>query len=45
VELGTRPVTGRIAAWPVRLAEGVNRIEVTAGSAVDSAEWHYQPQN
>ncbi|WP_162251432.1 glycoside hydrolase family 2 protein [Massilia sp. Root418] len=44
VELGARPVTGRVAAWPVRLAEGVNRIEVTAGSAVDSAEWHYQPQ-
>jgi beta-galactosidase len=44
VELGQQPVTGRMARWQVRLAEGANRIEVAAGSAADSVEWHYSPQ-
>jgi beta-galactosidase len=43
VDLGTQAVAGRIAAWPVRLTQGVNRIEVTAGDAVDTVEWIYQP--
>jgi beta-galactosidase len=42
-DLGTRPVLGRIATWQLRLAEGVNRIEVKAGAATDSVEWRYQP--
>jgi beta-galactosidase len=44
VELAEQPVAGRMARWQVRLAEGANRIEVTAGSATDSAEWRYQPR-
>ncbi len=43
VDLGTRPVTGRIATWQLQLAEGANHIEVTAGNATDSVEWHYRP--
>jgi len=42
-DIGTRPVVGRIATWQLRLAEGANRIEVTAGAATDSVEWTYQP--
>ena len=44
VELGGQPVTGRIARWKVKLAEGANRIDVTAGGATDRVEWHYLPQ-
>ncbi|CAN7250585.1 hypothetical protein LJR289_001006 [Pseudoduganella sp. LjRoot289] len=40
VELGTQAVAGRIATWQLRLAEGSNRIEVTAGAATDTVEWH-----
>jgi beta-galactosidase len=43
-DMGTQPVTGRIATWQLRLAEVINRIDVTAGSATDSVEWHYQPR-
>ncbi|MDQ1919203.1 glycoside hydrolase family 2 protein [Massilia pseudoviolaceinigra] len=42
VDLGARPVAGRIATWQVRLAQGANRLEVSAGSATDSVVWHYQ---
>ncbi len=42
-DLGTRPVAGRSATWQVRLAEGANRIEVTAGGATDSVEWQVEP--
>jgi beta-galactosidase len=42
VDLGERPVAGRIATWQVKLAEGANRLEVSAGGATDSAEWHYR---
>lgn len=43
VDLGEQPVIGHIATWQVRLAEGANRIEVTAGDASDVAEWDYHP--
>jgi beta-galactosidase len=43
VDLGAQPVRGRIATWQVRLAEGANHIAVSAGTATDSVEWHYQP--
>jgi hypothetical protein len=39
-ELGTRPVVDHIATWQVRLAEGANRLDVSAGAATDSAQWH-----
>lgn len=42
VDFGTLHVTGHIATWRLQLTEGANRIEVTAGSATDSVEWHYQ---
>ncbi|KQV90240.1 hypothetical protein ASD15_23240 [Massilia sp. Root351] len=42
VELGTQPVVGHVAVWQVRLAEGVNRIELTAGAATDTVQWQYQ---
>jgi hypothetical protein len=42
-DLGVRPVVDRIATWQIRLAEGVNRVDVTAGVATDSIEWHYHP--
>ncbi len=42
-DLGEQPVVGRIASWQVRLAEGANRIEVSAGEANDAVEWHYRP--
>lgn len=43
VDHGARAVTGHIATWPVRLANGANRIEVTAGGVTDSVLWEYQP--
>jgi beta-galactosidase len=43
VDLGSQPVRGRIAAWRIRLAEGANRITVSAGTATDEVEWHYRP--
>jgi beta-galactosidase len=43
VDLGERPVEGRIARWPVRLAPGANRIEVQAGPSVDSVDWTLAP--
>ncbi|WP_075791582.1 glycoside hydrolase family 2 protein [Massilia putida] len=43
VDLGERPVEGRIARWPVRLAPGSNRIEVQAGPSVDSVDWTLTP--
>jgi beta-galactosidase len=43
VELGERPVIGHIALWQVVLAEGANRLEVTAGGAADAVEWIFQP--
>ncbi|MCE3261075.1 MAG: glycoside hydrolase family 2 [Pseudoduganella sp.] len=43
VDLGERPVTGHKAAWQVQLAEGANRLEVSAGAASDTAEWTYRP--
>ncbi len=42
-DLGERPVSGRIATWQVQLAEGANRLEVTAGGAADSVEWIFRP--
>jgi beta-galactosidase len=42
-DLGAQPVVGRIATWRIRLAEGANRIDVTAGPAADSTDWHYLP--
>ncbi|MGW8392611.1 glycoside hydrolase family 2 TIM barrel-domain containing protein [Pseudoduganella sp. HUAS MS19] len=43
VDLGARPVTGHIATWQVELAVGANRLEVTAGSAVDAVDWIFRP--
>jgi hypothetical protein len=43
VDLGERTVIGRIATWQVELAEGANRLEVTAGDAADSVEWILRP--
>jgi len=42
-ELGAKPVVDHIATWQIRLAQGANRLDVTAGAASDSVEWHYQP--
>jgi len=46
VNLGQRPVEGRIARWTeVRLAPGRNLIRVTAGEGVsDQVEWTYEPE-
>lgn len=41
-DLGEQPVSGHIAAWPLRLGEGINRIEVVAGTAHDAVEWDYR---
>ncbi|MFL6636516.1 MAG: glycoside hydrolase family 2 TIM barrel-domain containing protein [Massilia sp.] len=43
-DLGERRVEGHIARWPVRLAPGVNRIEVQSGAVVDSVEWTLAPE-
>jgi beta-galactosidase len=43
VDLGERPVEGRIARWPVHLAPGANRLEVQAGPSVDSVDWTLTP--
>jgi beta-galactosidase len=43
VDQGERAVEGRIARWPVRLAPGVNRIEVQSGEVVDRVEWTLAP--
>lgn len=43
VDLGERPVVGHIASWQVQLAEGANRLEITAGGAADAVDWSYQP--
>jgi beta-galactosidase len=43
VDAGEQAVVGHIATWPVRLAQGANRIEVSAGAASDTIEWHYRP--
>jgi beta-galactosidase len=43
VDLGERTVEGHIARWPVRLAPGVNRIEVQSGTTADSVEWTLTP--
>jgi beta-galactosidase len=42
-ELGPHAVVDHVAIWQVRLAEGANRIEVTAGAATDAVEWQYRP--
>jgi beta-galactosidase len=41
--IGTQNVAGRIAAWQVKLQEGQNRIEATAGPASDNVAWEYKP--
>jgi len=43
IDLGERTVHGRIATWQVQLAEGANRLEVTAGAAADAVDWIYRP--
>jgi beta-galactosidase len=43
VDLGERAVEGHIARWQVRLAPGANRVEVKAGTLVDSVEWRLEP--
>ncbi|WP_082507034.1 glycoside hydrolase family 2 TIM barrel-domain containing protein [Duganella sp. Root336D2] len=43
VDLGQRPVAGHIATWQVELAEGANRLQVSAGGAADSVEWTFRP--
>ena len=42
-DLGEQKVTGHIATWPVRLSPGANRLEVSAGPASDTIEWHFNP--
>ncbi|UGQ44551.1 glycoside hydrolase family 2 protein [Massilia endophytica] len=42
IDLGEKPVLGRIATWELRLAEGANKLEVSAGAASDTAEWQYR---
>lgn len=44
VDLGERTVIGRIATWQVELAEGANRLEVTAGGAADSVDWVFRAE-
>jgi hypothetical protein len=42
VDAGEQAVVGRIAQWPVRLAAGNNRIEVTAGGVTDTVTWEFK---
>ena len=43
VDLGERAVEGHITRWQVKLAPGANRVEVRAGTVVDSADWQLIP--
>ncbi len=41
IDLGERPVVGRVATWQVQLAPGGNRVEASAGPAADAVDWQY----